>query len=136
MGVMWTLGRSKLWFEGPDTLRLAVVGVFDLALVEASRAVTAELLARQPTLYLIADLRQSSGLSPELRKALAAHPDESPYTGIVLFGASLPVRTAGGTRSHATVARGTLSFALVETEEEAKAWVAALREDASVMRAS
>ncbi|MBZ4415646.1 STAS/SEC14 domain-containing protein [Myxococcus sp. RHSTA-1-4] len=139
MGAMWTMGLSKLWFEEPDTVRLVTVGAFDMKLMTEVNAVAEELRVHHPAIYLVSDMRQSSGLTPEVRKAIGESPDANPFAGMVIFGASFAVRTMANmmTRAAALLGRqGTKPFAMVDTEEEAKAWVAAQRDAARVKQAS
>jgi hypothetical protein len=139
MGAVWTLGPHKMWFEEPDTVRLVTVGVYDMKLLEESNALVRELKNRFPTLYLISDSRQGTGMSADVRKALGENPDLMPYAGSVMFGTSFAMRTMVNMMIRAQEllgVKGGIPFAMVATEEEAKAWVAAQREAARAKQAS
>ena len=139
MGAIWTLGPHKMWFEEPDTVRLVTVGVYDMKLMEESNALVRELKQRYPTLYLITDSRQGTGMSADVRKALGSNPDLMPYAGSVMYGSSFAMRTMVNMMIRAGElmgVKGTTAFAMVATEEEAKAWVAAQREADRAKKAS
>ena len=127
MGSVWTLGPHKMWFEEPDTVRLVTVGMYDMKLLEESNALVRELKQRYPTLYLISDSRQGTGMSADVRKVLGENPDLLPYAGSVMFGSSFAMRTMVNMMTRAQELLGrkrNIAFAMVATEEEAKAWVA------------
>ncbi|QSQ27706.1 STAS/SEC14 domain-containing protein [Pyxidicoccus parkwayensis] len=130
MGAIWTLGPHKMWFEEPDTLRLVTVGVYDMKLLEESNAIANELKKLHPTLYLISDSRQGTGMSADVRKLLGEKPEMMPYAGSVMFGSSFAMRTMVNMMIRAGELMGRKAdteFAMVATEEDAKAWVAERR---------
>ncbi|NVJ26466.1 STAS/SEC14 domain-containing protein [Myxococcus sp. AM011] len=136
---MWTFGDSKMWFESPDFVRLVQVGVFDLKLIQALCGVGRELMVAQPRLYLLCDARRGSSISLEARKALSETPEVMPYAGIVIFGASFALRTMAsmmGTPSGLLGRTQGASFGMVDTEEEARSWVAARRSVPGAVQAS
>ncbi|MFP2931321.1 STAS/SEC14 domain-containing protein [Pyxidicoccus sp. 3LG] len=127
---MRTFGPHKAWFEAPDTLRVVVVGDFDVKLKDEVDALARELQALHPALYLVSDMRQSTGFTPEVRRSVGENPDQSPFAGMVIFGASFAVRTMANMMARASTLLGrpgTRPFIMVDTEDEARAWVAALR---------
>ncbi|MFP2931322.1 STAS/SEC14 domain-containing protein [Pyxidicoccus sp. 3LG] len=131
MEAMWTLGPHKMWFEEPDTVRMVTVGPYDMKLMEESTALVRELKKRYPTVYLITDARQGTGMTAEVRKALGENPDLLPYAGSVMYGSSFAMRTMVNMmiRAQEILGRkGGTAFAMVATEEDAKAWVAKQRE--------
>ncbi|MFP2911881.1 STAS/SEC14 domain-containing protein [Pyxidicoccus sp. 3LFB2] len=139
MGAVWTLGPHKMWFEEPDTVRLVTVGVYDMKLMEESNALVRELKQRYPTLYLITDSRQGTGMTADVRKALGENPDLMPYAGSVMYGSSFAMRTMVNMMIRAGElmgVKGTTAFAMVATEEDAKAWVAKQREIDRAKKAS
>lgn len=139
MGAVWTLGPHKMWFEEPDTVRLVTVGAYDMKLMEESNALVRELKQRYPTLYLISDTRQGTGMTAEVRKALGENPDLMPYVGSVMFGSSFAMRTMVNMMIRAQELmgiKGSIAFAMVATEEEAKAWVVEQREAARAKKDS
>lgn len=139
MGALWTLGLHKMWFEEPDTVRLVTVGAYDMKLLEESNALVRELQQRYPTLYLIVDSRQGTGMTAEVRKALGENPDLMPYVGSVMFGGSFAMRTMVNMVIRAqelTEGKGSSAFAMVASEEEAKVWVAEQREASRAKMAS
>ncbi|MFP2931323.1 STAS/SEC14 domain-containing protein [Pyxidicoccus sp. 3LG] len=120
-----------LWFEEPDTVRLALVGVYDAKLLEESRALVLELQKRYPTLYLIMDARQGAGMSADVRKLLSSDENYMPYAASVMYGTGFAMRTMINMMVRAGSLLGRTSsrpFAMVGTEEEARAWVAEQRE--------
>jgi hypothetical protein len=120
-----------MWFEEPDTVRLVTVGAYDLKLMEESNAIARELKKHHPTLFLITDSRQGTGMTADVRKALGENPDLMPYAGSVMYGSSFAMRTMVNMMIRAAELlgrKGSGAFAMVATEEEAKAWVAAQRE--------
>ncbi|MFY2561546.1 STAS/SEC14 domain-containing protein [Corallococcus terminator] len=136
---MWTFGDSKMWFESPDIVRLVHVGVFDLKLIQALCGVGRELMVVQSRLYLFCDARRGSSISPEARKALSETPEVMPYEGIVIFGASFALRTMASMLGRPSGLLGRsqgASFGMVDTEEEARSWVAARRSVLEAARAS
>jgi hypothetical protein len=131
MGAIWTLGPHKLWFEEPDTMRMVVVGPYDMKLMEESNALARELKQRYPTLYLITDSRQGTGMTAEVRKALGENPGLMPYAATVMYGVSFAMRTMVNMMTRAQELMGVtadIKFSMVATEEEAKAFIAAQRE--------
>lgn len=139
MGAVWTLGPHKMWFEEPDTVRLVTVGMYDMKLLEESNALVRELKQRYPTLYLISDSRQGTGMTPDVRKALGENPDLMPYAASAMFGSSFAMRTMINMMMRAQQllgVKGAIPFTMVATEEEAKAWVAQQREAARAKKAS
>ncbi|WP_240360497.1 STAS/SEC14 domain-containing protein [Pyxidicoccus caerfyrddinensis] len=133
MGAVWTLGPHKMWFEEPDTVRLVTVGIYDMKLLEESNALVRELKKNHPTLYLISDSRQGTGMSADVRKLLGENQDLMPYAASVMFGSSFAMRTMVNMMIRAGELmgkKGGIPFAMVGTEEEAKAWVAEQREAA------
>lgn len=130
MGAVWTLGPHKMWFEEPDTVRMVTVGAYDMKLLEESNALVRELQKNHPTLYLITDSRQGTGMTPDVRKLLGEKPDLMPYAGSVMYGSSFAMRTMVNMMMRAQQLLGVtadIKFAMVATEEEAKAWVAEQR---------
>jgi hypothetical protein len=128
-----------MWFEEPDTVRLVTVGMYDMKLLEESNALVRELQQRYPTLYLISDSRQGTGMTADVRKTLGENPDLLPYAGSVMFGSSFAMRTMVNMMTRAQELLGrkrNIAFAMVATEEEAKAWVAEQREAARTRKAS
>ncbi|QSQ27707.1 hypothetical protein JY651_23600 [Pyxidicoccus parkwayensis] len=140
MSVIWTLGPHKMWFEEPDTVRLATVGVYDQKLMEESNALAFELKKTHPTLYLISDMSRSTGMSAEARKLLVDKPELLPYSGTVTYGLNFAVRTMVNmmVRAGELLGRNTTShaFAVVADEAGAKAWVLQQREAARAKPAS
>ncbi|MCP3141082.1 STAS/SEC14 domain-containing protein [Pyxidicoccus xibeiensis] len=131
MQTMWTLGPHKMWFEEPDTVRMVTVGPYDMKLLEESVALTRELQKRYPRLYIITDARQGTGMTADVRKLLGENPDYLPYVGSAMYGSSFAMRTMINMmiRAQQLLGRtGTTAFAMVATEEDAKAWVAKQRE--------
>ncbi|MBZ4415645.1 STAS/SEC14 domain-containing protein [Myxococcus sp. RHST-1-4] len=110
-----------------------------MKLLEESNALAQELKKTHPTLYLISDTRQGTGMAPDVRKLLGENPDLMPYAGSVLFGSSFAMRTMVNMMVRAGELLGRTAkhkFAMVATEEEAKAWVAEQREAARGQKAS
>jgi hypothetical protein len=137
MGAAWTLGPHRVSFEAPDLLRVVPMGLLDLKLVEDMKALALELQARYPVLYLVSDLRQCTGMEPELREALAQNPDRSPFAGMAVFGASFALRALSNSLSRAARLRDSPDrkpFALVDTEAEARAWISSWREATGVLK--
>jgi hypothetical protein len=134
MGAAWTLGPHRVSFEGPDLVRLVTAGPFDRKLLEDLEALVAELQARYPVLYLISDVRQCTGMTREVRASLAGDVERSRFAGIAIVGASFALRALTATLPLGPPERR--PFILVETDAEAKSWVAAWRDaDTGVLRA-
>ncbi|MCP3141081.1 SpoIIAA family protein [Pyxidicoccus xibeiensis] len=121
---MRTLGPHKVWLEAPGTLRVVVVGAFDVKLLRELEDLARELQAQHPTLHLVADMRQSTGITPELRQTFAEHPDPAPFASRFIFGASFAVRSIASVMAQGG-RPGTRPLITVDTEDEAKDWVAA-----------
>jgi hypothetical protein len=137
MGAAWTLGPHRVSFESPDLLRVVPVGLLDLKLVEDVEALALELQSRYPVLYLVSDLRQCTGMSPGMREAFAHDPDRSPFAGMAVFGASFALRTVSNALSQAARLGGhpdRKPFALVDTEAEARAWIASWRDATQILK--
>ena len=131
MGAVWTLGPHKMWFEEPDTVRLVTVGVYDMKLLEESRALVLELHKTYPTLYQIVDSRQGTGMTADVRKLMGEKTDLFPFKGSVMWGTGFAMRTMVNMMIRAGELlgrKGDLEFTMVATEAEAEAWVARLRE--------
>ncbi|MCP3141083.1 STAS/SEC14 domain-containing protein [Pyxidicoccus xibeiensis] len=131
MGAVWTLGPHMMWFEEPDTVRVTLSGVYDMKLLEESRALVLELQKRHPTLYLIMDARNGAGMAADVRKQLSTSEDYMPYAASAMFGTGFAMRTMINMMVRAGSLLGRSSsrpFVMVGTEEEAKAWVAKVRE--------
>ncbi|NTX53773.1 STAS/SEC14 domain-containing protein [Myxococcus sp. CA051A] len=136
---MWTFGDNKVWLESPDIIRLVNVGVFDLKLLHELNQVALELSATHPRLYLISDVRRGTSISADARKTLSENPEAMPFVGTVLFGASFALRTMANMMGRASALLGRTQgapFGMVETEEEARGWVAAQRALQGAARAS
>ncbi|GEN09721.1 hypothetical protein SAMN05443572_109372 [Myxococcus fulvus] len=127
---MWTFGDSKVWLESPDIVRLVNVGPFDVKLIHDLAGVAAELRETHPTLYLINDSRRTSSITSEARRILSETPEVMPFAGTVIFGASFSLRTMANMMGRASMLLGRTRgapFGMVDTEDQARAWVADLR---------
>lgn len=134
MGAAWTLGPHRVSFEAPDLVRLVIVGPLDMKLLRDVDALAHELQERYPVLYLVLDARQCTGFTAEVRKHVGEDPKGTPFAGVVMFGASFAMRTLATSMNHAAQLLrhgGHKPFALVESEAEAKTWVAGQREAAA-----
>lgn len=108
---------------------IKVVGVFTLDDTRAIASMHEQILAQYGVLYVIADLREASGFSPEGRKFLAEWNRRHTVTAIAQFGGSLLARTisnlvVGATRllgGHVPMIKN------VKDEDEARTFIAAFR---------
>jgi hypothetical protein len=126
----WKFGASKLWFEEPDVVRMEVHGETTLKLMREMSVLVNEFKATRPRIYLIADVRQNTGIAPDARKGMSEDASLMPYTATVMFGGSFAMRTMTNMLSRAMKLLGTgpdSPYIFVDTEDEAKAWVAQQR---------
>lgn len=125
-----TFGGHTLSFEDPDLVRVVFDGEVDLKQLYEMNDLVREFKASRGTIYLVADARKGLGFSAEARKAVSDDPKLSPYAATAFFGASFAMKTIVNmlNRAMALMGRstgGVMTF--VDTEEEARAWVAKQR---------
>jgi hypothetical protein len=125
--IVTQVGAHTISFEAPVLLRIVVRG--DVSSEDLRRLIaftTAETRGCRAVLVM-ADLRAMGSLSAETRKVAAERVDEIPYRGMAFHGASFQARIfaklalsvmwlAGPGRNCPAV--------FVDTEEEARAWIA------------
>ncbi|ADO69747.1 STAS/SEC14 domain-containing protein [Stigmatella aurantiaca] len=134
METEWSFGPHSLSFEAPDTAKFVLRGPLEHAEMLAIRAQLEELRNRQGPLYLLGDVRQSTGYSLESRQAIGAEKERVPYTAVAFFGASFTMKTVSNMilRANSILGRSTGTQAVfMDTEEEARAWLAAQRAKSS-----
>jgi hypothetical protein len=126
----WSFGQSKLSFEEPDVVRMALHGETTLKLMREMIVLVHEFRATRPRIYLIADMRQNTSIAPDARKGMSEDASLMPYAATAMFGGSFAVRTMTNMLSRAMKLLGTgpdSPYVFVDTEDEAKAWVARQR---------
>ncbi|ADO69748.1 STAS/SEC14 domain-containing protein [Stigmatella aurantiaca] len=125
----WRFGAHTLSFEEPDLVKVTFRGQMDIQEQQASYACVEEIRARQETLYLLGDLRLSTGFSPQARRSMGENPHPVQYKAMAFFGASFTMRTIFNMlgRAQLLMGRKTASTAFTDTEQEAREWLAQQR---------
>ncbi|ADO68535.1 uncharacterized protein STAUR_0731 [Stigmatella aurantiaca DW4/3-1] len=112
-------------------MRVTLHGQMGLKEVRETVAVAEEFKKGKGRIYLLVDASHGSGYSHEARRAIGEEPRLSPYTAIVLFGASTTMRAISALMIRALALLGRMpqgTMVFKDTEEEARAWVADMRE--------
>ncbi|MDC0713742.1 STAS/SEC14 domain-containing protein [Stigmatella sp. ncwal1] len=111
-------------------MKFVLKGPLEHAEMLAIRARLEALRNLQGPLYLLGDVRQSTGYSLEARQAIGAETGRVLYAAVAFFGASFNMRTVSSMilRANSILGRSTGTQAVFkDTEEEARAWLAEQR---------
>lgn len=124
------IGPHRLRVEG-DTVLTRYIGVPELGHVQEIHRHLDRVMAEHGRLFIINDMRRTGVPATETRKWVAEWARHHPITGLVNFGASLPIRLLQALvfRASALFGRQPLTVAAqVDSEVEAFAWIAARRQ--------
>ncbi|MDC0712556.1 STAS/SEC14 domain-containing protein [Stigmatella sp. ncwal1] len=126
-----SFGPHKLTLMEPDIVRIAINGQMGLKEVRETVFVAEEFKRGKGRIYLIVDASHGAGYSLEARRAIGEEPRLSPYTSVVIIGASTTMRTITALMIRALALLGRMpqgSMVFKDTEEEALAWIAEVRQ--------
>jgi hypothetical protein len=121
----YPFGPHTLAFEEPDLVRFVFRGEMEAKEQQEMQDFVQELRARHGPLYLLGDLRQSTGFSPRARRRLGQTPRSVPYLAMAFFGASFSMRALFNmlSRAYVLLSRTPVPTVFVETEQEAREWL-------------
>lgn len=120
-----TIGTHRISVEA-DVMLIRLVGMLTLADVRLIAVLQEQILAQYGRLFVIADLHQASGFSPEGRKFLVEWNRSHTITAIAQYGVGLLSQTISNLVAGATRLLGGKVPAIqnVKDEAEARAFVA------------
>jgi hypothetical protein len=124
-----SLGRNRVRFEPPDLvieeLRGDVTGEDMTQVLDASK----EWLDTGRDIYFLVDLSEAGTLSREARDVVRTKRVRPNIRGAALFGASFQVRVVSSlvTRTLFLLDKVSYEIKFLDTEAEARAWIATLR---------
>ncbi len=137
MSQEWNIGPMYVRFEEPDVLYSRGEGSTDAESIRAFNRLAEELARKHGRMYLIADMSKATGMDPQARKASSEYTGgRSPFEGMVVCGASFTMRTVVNMMLRAGQLLGRESnLHFVETEADARAWIAERRAKAAASKA-
>lgn len=120
-----------LSIEEPDILVAHYRGHFDGPDVKAVLAAEKKVIGNKPYVFVLGNIANLQGVTANGRRVAALATGELPIAGIILHGASYPIRVLLGLLFSAGARLGALPMPISfsATETEARQWIAARRSE-------
>lgn len=125
-------GPSVFRFQPPDVVQVETIGDVSADEMGALLREMGRLAAGRPYFFLLDDISRIGKISPEARKRATEEVDGLLLRGIAVYGASFSQRVIATLLARLLALFGKFGerpVVIVETEAQARAWIAARRQE-------